>query len=146
MYNTYIYIQCHFPISNDYTIKCKQGFSKTLKHSKSKPSFKPSHSKGKILTVQQPIVMSLFMTWPSVLHIGTIQVIVQHAVPKTNKEQCLSLSSKHQQLLCILVSHFQLLGKTRGCTDFHGEISGKVVSDFINSQSIFMYQCLNINV
>lgn len=97
MYNTYIYIQCHFPISNDYTIKCKQGFSKTLKHSKSKPSFRPSHSKGKILTVQQPIVMSLFMTWPSVLHIGTIQVIVQHAVPKTNKEQCSSLSSKHQQ-------------------------------------------------
>lgn len=61
MYNTYIYIQCHFPISNDYTIKCKQGFSKTLKHSKSKPSFRPSHSKGKILTVQQPIVMSFII-------------------------------------------------------------------------------------
>lgn len=37
-----------FSISNDYTIKCKQGFSKTLKHSKSKPSFRPSHSKGNI--------------------------------------------------------------------------------------------------
>lgn len=78
MYNIYlyiIYIKCHFSISNDYTIKCKQGFSKTLKHSKSKPSFRPSHSKGKIITVQKPIIMSLFMTWPSMLHIGTIQVM-----------------------------------------------------------------------
>lgn len=30
-----------FSISNDYTIKCKQGFSETSKHSKSKPSFQP---------------------------------------------------------------------------------------------------------
>lgn len=79
-YNIYlyiynIYIKCHFSISNDYTIKCKQGFSKTLKHSKSKPSFRPSHSKGKNNNSAKAHYNVISMTWPSMLHIGTIQVM-----------------------------------------------------------------------
>lgn len=63
-------------------------------------------------------------------------------------KQCSSLSPKHQQLLS-LQSATSAFRKDMGDTYFNGEISGKVVSDFITSStvnihvSMFKYKCAN---
>lgn len=104
-----------FSISNDYTIKCKQGFSETSKHSKSKPSFQPFTFQRKNNSAKAHHVISNPAL--GVTHQKHTDPILLSQPPKRDTERCRYLSTFKAWTGLFISQHdlffFQLLKSDR---------------------------------